>query len=62
MPRSGSGMKRQVVLFISRDEWRVLTALAEAAERDQYQQARFMLREALAAAADPRAEPERVAV
>jgi hypothetical protein len=40
MPRSP---RRQVVVLLSREEWRLLCALATDAERDPFQQARFML-------------------
>jgi RNA polymerase-interacting CarD/CdnL/TRCF family regulator len=35
--------RRQVVVFLSRDEWQRLAAQAAAAERDPYQQARWIL-------------------
>jgi hypothetical protein len=57
------GARRQVVIFLTRDEWQVLTALAVAAERDQYQQARWLLvqklRESESPSSDLDEEPER---
>lgn len=60
------GARRQVVIFLSRDEWRALAAQGVAAERDPYQQARWLLVQQLRLTETPPsaldAEPEPVAV
>jgi hypothetical protein len=55
MPRSP---RRQVVVLLTREEWRALEALATEAERDPYQQARWLLVRALRESETPPAELE----
>jgi hypothetical protein len=64
MPRGGQ--RRQVVIMLGADEWRQLAAQARAAERDPFQQARWLLvqklRESETTPSEVDEEPERVAV
>ena len=58
--------RRQVVVFLTREEWRQLSAQASEAERDPFQQARWLLIKALRERTTPPAaldeEPERVEI
>lgn len=59
MPRP---TRRQVVIMLSGDEWRQLARQATDAERDPYQQARWLLLQKLRESATPSdvdEEPER---
>jgi len=58
VPRNPS---RQVVIILTGDEWRCLARQAVAAERDPYQQARWILVQHLAATTRQEAEPAEVA-
>jgi len=62
MPRTP---RRQVVIVLTGDEWRQLARQATEAERDPYQQARWLLIQKLREArtqAEIDEEPERLAV
>jgi len=58
--------RRQVVVFLTREEWRQLSSQASEAERDPFQQARWLLITALRERTTPPAaldeEPERVEI
>jgi hypothetical protein len=57
--------RRQVVIFLTGDEWRQLARQATEAERDPYQQARWLLIQKLRESRTPSEideEPERVGV
>jgi len=57
--------RRQVLIFLTGDEWRQLSAQAREAERDPFQQARWLLIQKLREAVTPAdidEEPERVGV
>lgn len=54
--------RRQVVIFLTGDEWRQLAAQAREAERDAFQQARWLLIQKLRESRTPSEideEPER---
>lgn len=52
MARASSRPRRQVVVTLSAEEWRALSAQATADDRDPFQQARWLLVRALGVRAD----------